>query len=163
MKYSIVALLIFITLSCKHSDVNQLERARIEESIMSSQLINHLDSLIESQDSLSKVDSRFSKHNSYWILFSENEEKCFVRILANFNFYQKDNMDGFLKYREKTITFYNTKSKCNENIIDVSRINTLEDKIENIVDYNDAIVPPHEPEIMLFEVKENGVLVSSKL
>lgn len=44
-------------------------------------------------------------------------------------------------------------------MIDASLINTNKGEIENIVDYNDAIVPPHEPEILLFEIKENGDLV----
>lgn len=163
MKKTIEALLIFIIIGCKYSDVHQKERTRIEESIISSQLITQLDSLIESQDKISNISSRNSKHHSYWILFNENEKKCYLSILANFNFYQKDNLDGFLKYRGKTITFYNTHSKCNTNIIDASRINTNVDEIENIVDYDDAIVPPHEPKIMSFEVKENGLLVNTKL
>ncbi len=161
MQNLIGILLILLVLSCKHLDVTQIERDTLEESIINPQLINNLNSLIETKDSLSKLDLIFSEHNSYWIFFHESEEKCYVSILANFNFYDKENLDGFLKYRGKVITFYNTESSCNRGIVNSSLINIKEDEIENIVNYDDAIIPPHEPEIFLFEINENGKLIET--
>ena len=131
---------------------------RIKDVILNESLLTHLDSMIVANDSLARINSRHIKHNSYWIFFSEKENDCYVYLLANFSYYNSDEMIGYINYKNKTVSFYDNTT-CNDDIIDTETLNKRIKKINNLSDYNDVDVPPHEPDIMVFKIIDHGAIV----
>ena len=163
MKNSILVFSILAITGCQQINQDKIERAELEEVILNSTIIKYLNEMITTKDSLENSSSIYSHHNSYWIFFHEYTEKCYVTLMANFSYYHKDDIDGFLKYRNKVITFYDSKSLCNQGIVNIKKLKTNKEEIEFLDNYDDVLVPPHEPTNIDFEITESGKLIKTKI
>lgn len=168
LKNSISVFIILSIIGCQQINQNKVERAKVEEAILNATIIKHLDEMITTKDSLENASSIYSHHNSYWISFydldsSEYTGKCYVRLMANFSYYHKNEIIGFLKYRNKVIIFYDSESICNQGIVNIKKLNTEKEEIDFLDNYDDVLVPPHEPTIIDFEIIGSGEVRKKKV
>lgn len=156
MKKSTTILIALLVISCFSKKHNTIENV-----ILNNTLVNHLDAMITKNDSLEKLSSTNSNHYSYWIFFREENEVCYVHLMANFSYYNRKEMIGSLNYRNKIITFYN-ETKCNNGFIDTSSLKNKIEELKSLDDYNTISIPPHEPQIITFKIAKDGTLIKLK-
>lgn len=157
MKKLITILIPLLIVSCYSKKHNSIENV-----ILNTTLVSHLDAMITKNDSLEKVSSINSNHNSYWIFFSKENETCYVHLMANFSYYNRKEMIGFLNYRNKVITFYN-ETTCGNRFIDTSYLKNKIGELRNLDDYNTISVPPHEPQIITFKITKDDTLIKIRV
>lgn len=123
-------------------------KARISHPVKSEILLEKIDELIAIRDSLTESNNS-NKMKSFWLYFSQKDDGCFVTILAQpLDIYDKDEMDGFFKYKERYISVYDSKIECGTDFIDTKQLQT--GKIPDFLNYwsdidnNNNSFPPHK-------------------
>jgi hypothetical protein len=141
------------------------ESARIHHAFKSKPLQQMLLAVIEQQDSLSKASPIHSKHTSYWVVFHQQKDTCFVSLLANFNFYSSKRAIGHIELENRFITFYTDDKDCGSGLVDWARLK--KGQINGLQDYDragwkDTVPPPpsptHEPFKREYRVISNDSL-----
>jgi hypothetical protein len=93
----------------------------LNKIVTNSTLRHHLKQIIAHEDSLLNVYPTYGLIKSYTITFSQEEQKCFVELIAYFNVYDSHAMDGYFIYQEKYISIYGT-STCGNNFINPKKL-----------------------------------------
>jgi hypothetical protein len=139
---------------CKSSskkDNNEIENETLK-NVVSSSLQKRIISMIELQDSLANADKTHTRHTSFWTSLYKKDHQCYVAIISNFRFYSSKATNGYLKYKDKVITFYGEDTECGTGIINFDRLQT--GRIKSLIDYDyvdwketlpPPPPPPHEP------------------
>jgi hypothetical protein len=79
------------------------------------QIINH-------EDSLQKIFSTYGNIKSFTITFSQENQKCFVEFLADFDNYDSHAMDGYFIYNGKYVSIYGLSPECGYNLINKNKL-----------------------------------------
>lgn len=126
-------------------------------------LKDKLDYIIDFKEKLADSSSIYSHPKSYWIYFYEDNAECFVATMANFDFYNSDEMDGYFKYRNKYITLYGLDTDCAVGLALEPEL--LKSKISELTDYHSdetdslpSIIPPHEPTVFEYLIHTSDSL-----
>lgn len=155
MKYQysfLLVFLIFIQIGCK-------KHTSIDSIILKPIVVKTLDSLISYSDKTGNSLFSTEDHDSYWIYFYKKNGKCYLRLMANFNFYDEHEVEGYTLYKNKVLTFYGMNDQCNTQVIDKSKINTSIKKIKNYIQsYDDIIPPPNTPSNFDFLLKDDTLI-----
>lgn len=135
------------------------KNAPIDSIILKPIVVKTLDSLISYSNKTSNSSFSTEDHDSYWIYFYKKNSNCYLRLMANFDYYDENEVEGYTLYKNKVLTFYGMKDQCNLNIIDKSKINTSTKKIKRYIQsYQDIIPPPHDPPYIDFLLNNDQLI-----
>jgi hypothetical protein len=81
-----------------------------------------LKQIISHEDSLQKNIPTYGIIKSFTITFSQENQKCFVEFVADFDNYDSHAMDGYFIYDGKYISFYGASSICGDNFINKKKL-----------------------------------------
>lgn len=105
-----------------------------DKIITNPRLLACLSDVIDHVDSLSKTHATYGVIKSINVTFIEENNKCFVSIVGDFNYYDSHAMNGYFIYKNKTVTVYGITSSCGNNLIKRSKLKT--GKIKGLIDFD---------------------------
>jgi hypothetical protein len=107
---------------------------KVDKIITNPRLLASLTDVINHEDSLSITHATYGVIKSFKITFSEENNKCFVSIVGDFDYYDSHAMNGYFIYKNKTVTVYGITSNCGNNFISKSKLKI--GKIEGLKDFD---------------------------
>jgi hypothetical protein len=122
-------------------------------------LHNKLDSLIDYDDTHSNSTLFKSNCKSFWICFYKRDSNCFVRLIANFNYYSSKRIDGYFKYRDRIVSIYELNLECASGLVDKNKL--YKGAITNLTDYDNTSsrIGPHDPHEIEYKIINKDSLV----
>jgi hypothetical protein len=130
----------------KNEDINDI--------IISPILLTAINNTIDHVDSLTITNPTYGEIMSFIITFKEIDNKCFVIIEGDFNYYDSKAMNGYFIYKRKAVSIYNAKEKCGIELINLKylrqgKINGLTDfdhkQFDEAIKLNQEPPPPPPP------------------
>jgi len=158
----LIGLIITFIYSCsnKNESVNNI--------VISPILLTSLTETINHEDSLTNTIPTYGEIKSFKITFSETENKCFVYIEGDFDYYDSKAMNGYFMYKNKAVSIYGINDKCGIEFINQKKLR--KGKIEGLKDFDynnfmEAILsnrtpppPPGEPYYRKYLIINNDSL-----
>ena len=119
-------LLVLMAFSC--GQINpKIDLDKTRDLPINTALQTKLDLIINYKERLADSSSISERPSSYWIFPYERNDTCFVVIMANFDFYDSAEMDGYFEYRNKYISIYDTRLLCVDGLIESNELKILLD------------------------------------
>jgi hypothetical protein len=134
-----------------------LKNEKVDEIVTSPKLLLCLTDIINHVDSFTVAYETYGIIKSFNVTFTEENNKCFVTIMGDFDYYDSHAMQGYFMFKNKTVTIYGVTSFCGRNLININKlkkgkINWLNDfdneQFNNAIKLNitpPAPPPPREP------------------
>ena len=139
MKKVVLLLFIFfgVFIACNSTSSDNKKVNNKEEMIRANKaeavcpvLLKELENIIAYKDSIDKGSTITG--NVYLVYFSQDETDCYVTIYQSLCYYQSfypqtlsspsHSIEGYILLKNKMVAFYNLKSKCNNRLVDITKI-----------------------------------------